>query len=177
MRLPILALTLIVSALLYSLSTTAEENIQCQSKIFDRFTSIEKTGQKRPNRAPDDELKERMTEFEIICPWQVEIDLNNDRKRDWVGLVTKQGQTILLAYISSLKGYRSYTVKQYRGFPRETHFDYMPTKEAELLSKKKLSQNTSPRFALIENRIGRPSIIYIWNGKAMARFGEFKGNY
>jgi len=159
------------------LPITAEENAQCQSKVFDRFVSIEKTGQKRPNREPNEELKERMAEFEITCPWQVEIDLNNDRKRDWIGLVTKQGQTTLLAYISSLRGYKSYIVKEYRGFPRETHFDYMPTKEVALMSNKKLSKTKVPRFALIENRIGKPSIIYIWNGEAMALFDEFKGNY
>ena len=155
----------------------AEENPQCQSKIFDRFTKTKKTGQNRPIRAPDEELREFMIEYEIICPWQVEVDFNNDRKRDWIGLVTKQGQTTLLAYISSLRGYQSYVVKQYKGFPRETHFSYMPTEEAALNSKKSLSGTNPPKFALIENRIGRPSTIYIWNGKAMALFDQFKGNY
>ena len=168
---------LLLLAIFPFMSITAEEDNRCQSKLFDRFTAVEKTGYKRPNRAPDEELRERMIEYEIICPWQVEVDINNDNRRDWVGLVAKDNVTILLAYISTVGNYKSHIVKQYTGFPRETHFDYTPVSEAALVSKKKLQGVKTSRFALIENKIGKPSNIYVWNGDSMVYFDEFKGNY
>jgi len=168
-------LTLLITC--NAVSISAEENSKCQSKLFDRFIKVEKTGYKLPNRLPDEELQERMGEFEILCPWQVEIDFNNDQQRDWVGLVAKDNATVLLAYISGVGNYKSTIVKQYTGFPRETHFDYMPVQEAALMSKKKFPEGKKARFALIENKIGKPSTIYIWNGESMVRFDDFKGSY
>lgn len=118
-----------------------------------------------------------MTEFEISCPWQVAVDFNSDRKRDWAGFVIKDKKYSLLAYISTRHGFKVHVVKQYSSFPQETHFDYIPLKEVAIISSKSLPVNKNSGFALVENKIGQTSKIYLWNGSAMIYFDQFAGNY
>lgn len=168
----------ILSLSLFSVTTLSAANREtCQSKIFDRFVTVERTEHKLPSLKPDNELKERMTEFEISCPWQVAVDFNSDRKRDWAGFVIKDKKYSLLAYISTRQGFTVHVVKQYSTFPLETHFDYIPLKEVALISSKPLPGNKNSGFALVENKIGQTSKIYLWNGSAMIYFDQFAGNY
>ena len=168
----------ILSLSLFSVSTLSAENGRaCQSKIFDRFITVERSGHKLPSLKPDNELKERMSEFEISCPWQVAVDFNSDRKRDWAGLVIKNKKYTLLAYVSTRQGFKHYVIKQYSSFPQETHFDYIPLKEVALISAKPLPGNKDSGFALVENKIGQASKIYLWNGSEIVYFDLFAGNY
>lgn len=168
----------ILSLSIFSVTTLSAANSgTCQSRIFDRFVTVERTGYKLPSLKPDNELKERMAEFEISCPWQVAVDFNSDRKRDWAGLVIKEQKYTLLAYVSTRQGFKHHVVKEYTSFPQETHFDYIPLKEVALISAKPMPAGKNTGFALVENKIGEPSKIYIWNGSKLIYFDQFAGSY
>ncbi len=154
---------------------TRGELTGCESKLYNKYSFLDKSQYRLPARTPDFELQERMTEFEILCPWQLEQDFNGDHQKDWLGIVVKNHQHYLLAYLSMPGSHRLSIVKSYKSFPRETHLELMTTQEAQLITQKKLNQ--PPKYVFIENKMGSPATIYIWQVNQFVQLGQFEGNY
>ncbi len=167
---------LIITSLLFAANLAKAQHKPCHYKTFERFLLVEKTGHRLSAQRPVGELAIRMADFEISCPWQLETDLNGDRKKDWVGLLKKDGKYSYTAYISSPGSYKTINIMEFQFFPEDTHIEVISTKElALMLGNKKIK--SSAKFALVINKIKENSQIYAWDGKTLSFAHSYKGAY
>ncbi|MDH5432953.1 MAG: hypothetical protein OEY19_03345, partial [Gammaproteobacteria bacterium] len=104
-------------------------------------------------------------------------DLNGDQKRDWVGIVVKDGRFSLMAYLSNPSNqYKVQTLMDYSYFPENTHINYMSTHELYLLTKNK-SLKALAKYALVVNDIGKPSQVYVWDSEKLLHVHTFEGYF
>ncbi len=160
--------------LLFSQVITAD-TMSCDKKVYKTFLLVEKSAHRVTKRKPDIKLQQRMESFEINCPYQVEADLNGDKRNDWVGIVSEKGKYSLIAYISGAMKYQMIKLIDYEFFPEATHLEVIATQELSLISQRPLLKKI--RNALVINTIGKLSHAYTWNGKTIEHYYAFESQY
>ncbi|PCI69611.1 MAG: hypothetical protein COB38_08130 [Gammaproteobacteria bacterium] len=91
----------------------------CKSPLTKQMKRFEKIEFTIPRKAPSGMLKEYAAKLEILCPWQLEMDLNGDKQNDWVGIIHRKGQFELVAYLSANKKFSLQVLHQYQFFPEQ----------------------------------------------------------
>ncbi|TQV86394.1 hypothetical protein [Aliikangiella coralliicola] len=165
-------LTLAVATTTHQLK--ANNNDICDTRLFKQLVNAEKSGIERPALKPSKSLNFLISEYEILCPMQVERDFNGDNQIDWVGIIKQNGQFHLSAYLSGKNQYRLVQIKQYKTLPNNQYL--------EAYTEKKLRESTGVigfaagvKYAVVENKLGNEnSVAYIWNGKTLEKLAEFK---
>ncbi len=115
---------------LVSTPLIADEFTACKSNLTKQMKRFEKIKFSVPRKIPTGNLREYALQMEILCPWQVEIDLNSDKKTDWVGIIYRQDKYELIAYISSDKKHEVQVLHSYNFFPEQTYLK-LTRKKAE----------------------------------------------
>jgi len=165
-----------LSALLISTGLQALDRKQCTSEIFKRFQLVERSGYNKAYARPKGDLLKLTQQYELTCPWQVERDLNDDGKLDWVGVAEKKGQYSLIAYLSGTPRYKVQTIKQYPSFPQDSYLTLVYFKELKRIMGKP-NRKSGAKFSLVENQLRKNSIIYRWNGEQLEELYAYSGDY
>lgn len=91
----------------------------CKSTLTQQMKRFEKIEFTIPRKVPRGMLKKYATKMEILCPWQLELDLNGDKQTDWAGIIHREGRFELVAYLSANKKFSLQVLHQYHFFPEQ----------------------------------------------------------
>jgi hypothetical protein len=98
----------------------ADELSVCKSDLTKQMKRFEKVDFTIPRIIQTGKLKEYALKMEVLCPWQLEIDLNGDKQADWVGIVHRNNHFELVAYLSSSRKFSLHVLHEYQFFPDQT---------------------------------------------------------
>ena len=150
---------------------SVESPTSCETDLFNKLKITEKTGMKLPQRTPGDALSIHMLEYEIICPWRVELDINNDNRKDWVGIVGKQGEYSLMVYLSSKRKYKPINIKTYQHFPSNTYLSF-ERKNKTFTTDNGVTRKTN-RDSFAENNLNGQTILFAWEEKEIKQVLQY----
>jgi len=126
---------------LVSISISANA-YECKSELFEKLKVIEKTSYRLPARDYSPLLQRYVDRYELLCPWQVEADLNGDGRKDWAGLVGERGRYQLVAFMSGRFRYKTVVVRHFDKFPDDFYLTSAPIRDAYLLLRRYESKKT-----------------------------------
>ncbi len=138
----------------------------CKNTVYQRFKLVEKTNHKRLRFLGSHELLDLALEKEIMCPWSMELDLNADRRPDWVGFVKLEDQYQLLAYLSGPRDYAIEVLFQSKHAPVNLYLQWAQPDNLAKPNDKSLDRKPS-RYAVKLSRLNGSADIYQWTGKKM----------
>ena len=114
-----------------------------------------------PRKLITGKLRELALQMEILCPWQVEAEINGDNQLDWVGIIQRNKKLELVAYISASPKYKFQVLHTYQFFPEQS---YLKVKKQAL---KKNRRNKKAPKELFEVHLNDNSRVYRWDGKKL----------
>ena len=174
--------TLAIGSALCFFATLAqsEEFHRCESKLFSQMKLLSKVSVALPKAEPTGDLARLVHQYEMICPWQVERDFNNDKKRDWVGFVYRDQNYQLIAYLSGNQRYTLHQLETYAKFPKYSFLKSINAKEVLQRSKNK-ELLKGARYSLVVHDLksgaNENSSAYTWNGKQLAKSFEYQADF
>lgn len=152
----IIALSLTTSL---SLSLQAEQFPICRSDLIKQMKRFEKTEFTVPRKIPSGNLRDYALKMEILCPWQIEADINGDKQLDWAGIIYRNNQFELVAYLSTNRKFQLQVLHTYQFFPEQSYLKLMRNNSD---TRKKLK-----RYDLVEVAINDTSRVYRFKGATM----------
>jgi hypothetical protein len=151
--------TLLLALGLTGLNVKAEENY-CESPLFNYLQKFEKVSLALPKREPQGDLAALAETYEILCPWNIEEDLNGDRKKDWAGIVYRDHKYQLVAYLSQKVSFKTEVLETYKAFPKDTFIEVIRFKDIQSLTKK-TNLISSAKYGIIVKQINKTNSIYL----------------
>jgi len=149
-----------------SLESEIRSGEYCQSEVYKKFKIIEKTNHKRLKFSPNARLMEFVVSMELMCPWEVQRDLNGDKQMDWSGYVKIGDQYQLIAYLSNRRGYTLQEITTLTKKPNNNFVRWIQTKQLKDFTDKKLALGNS-KYALQVVALDGLADIYLWDGKKL----------
>ncbi len=146
----------------------------CKSKLYETLERIENTGHSPVLAKPKGDLLQLSERFEILCPWQIEADFNGDGKKDWAGILQKDGKYELVAYLSGPRKHEVSILKQYSKFPSDTFFTRTSYKWLFKTSKGKIPSTFPAKLILSENNTDGSAVAYGWVDKELKNIHSYK---
>ncbi|MGB0496321.1 MAG: hypothetical protein ACPGJI_08185 [Kangiellaceae bacterium] len=116
-KLHFIAMSLVSSI---SFSLHAEEFPICKSELTKQMKRFEKTEFTVPRKTPNGKLAAYALDMEVICPWQLEADLNGDNQNDWAAIIHRNERYELIVYLSNRKKFTFQVLHEYQFFPEQT---------------------------------------------------------
>lgn len=159
-------------------SLTSEIKAQqpdCNTKLSNQLINQSKESISLPKRTPRGDLLEYIHLYELICPWKVERDFNNDGTRDWAGIIYREDQYQLAAFISTQDGFQLQIIKKYKAFPLNTFLKAASVRDVKIQTQNQMRAYPF-QYALVETKINQVSNIYSWNKGKLAFFNQYANN-
>ncbi len=161
--------------LLSSLSTHAfaTDPTYCETKLFKQIKTISQNKIKLGYQEPVGDLKDIVERAEILCPWQLEADFNNDKIKDWVGIIYQDFQFQLAAYLSQKGRHELSILKTYKKFPKKSYLK----RSSEFHVNEQFNQLKNKYFAdslILEIDLSANTNIYGWDAKKLSVIHTYK---
>ncbi|WP_196138377.1 hypothetical protein [Aliikangiella sp. G2MR2-5] len=169
----------ILPAILLATTMASATNAQnrCQNSALDDIKKRTTIDLQLAKMTPNDELAHRMDAYEILCPWQISQDFTGDRRKDWIGLVEKDGKILLSGIFSNGNTYSLVDIWEYDKPPTEIHLEEITLREFELFKTNSPKAPEGVSFVLAINRINKTTQILQWNGKTMIQVASIESRY
>ncbi|WP_444994381.1 hypothetical protein [Aliikangiella sp. IMCC44359] len=167
---------LVVTLIAIFISTPALEvkaqQPDCNTKLSSQLISQSKEPISLPKRTPRGDLLEYIHLYELICPWRVERDFNSDGKSDWAGIVYRENQYQLAAFISTRDAFQLQIIKTYKAFPLNTFLKAASVRDVKVQTENQMRAYPF-QYALVETKIKQVSNIYSWNKGKLTLFNQY----
>jgi len=128
----------------------------CKSDLTKQMKRFEKSEFTVPRKQPIGKLKEFSRRQEILCPWQIEFDFNGDRQKDWIGIISRNQQYELVAYLSASPKDKLQVLHSYRFFPENSYLKILRNPGYQR------NQLASKKYQLAEITLNDSSRIYAY---------------
>ena len=163
----IFLISLSIASIFNTSNIVANEFPICQSDIVKKMKRFENSQIAIPRNLITGKLREYALQNEILCPWEIEADINGDRQLDWIGVIQRNEKYELAAYISASSKYKLHILHTYQFFPEQS---YLKIKKQNSI---KNGRNKNSKKELFEVTLNDNSRVYRWNGKKMEIIRSF----
>lgn len=158
--------------LILTSESNANQFDDCQSNLIKKLKRFDKSNIQIPKKQHKGNLKQYAEKVEMLCPWQIERDVNGDEIKDWIGIIGKDKKYQLIAYLSGNKKFDLQVLREYQFFPEQTYIELVGKKTIERETGRKY--NSKSNYGIAEIFINHGSRFYLIQKGKMTVVHQFQ---